>query len=523
MALLIAVITAASAATQPSTGPACEVVASLGCYVDSAAVRVLPSGMKAPAQPASLETCASLVAAQVGSAAMPDTLLGVEAGKQCWFGPRNASSAGRRRAPASECNLPCAGNHTEICGGAWRMSLFTAHCAAWTLPPPPPPPLRADLSAVFMPGDCDTAGECYPCFRIPALKKLQSGKLIAFAEARGGRSKSCADHGDVKVVARVSADRTGKNGTWGPIHVVANETGHTLGNPSPVIDLGSGRIFCHYARDNSDAFVVQSDDEGGHWTAPRALDATVKVPGSSWYGAGVGGGVEVKGGAGSTLMILSEERLGKAFNSVPVRSTDAGASWQRGSYLNCPTNATHGLGEPSVAIVPGSTGDSHLIMSGRGAAGPPFISFSQSSDSGHTWTPSEPLAAVTSPGCQAPIVGVSALPAAHGGGTGALITSPSGPGRTHLAAYVASKASNFSNWRLLGLLGSGSAGYSSLLRDDSGGSGGGGGGLDEMSEGARSSYLVLWEDLATMSAKPGETAESGMGLWLSRFTLDQAS
>ena len=82
MALLIAVITAASAATQPSTGPACEVVASLGCYVDSAAVRVLPSGMKAPAQPASLETCASLVAAQVGSAAMPDTLLGVEAGKQ---------------------------------------------------------------------------------------------------------------------------------------------------------------------------------------------------------------------------------------------------------------------------------------------------------------------------------------------------------------------------------------------------------------------------------------------------------
>ena len=72
-------------------------------------------------------------------------------------------------------------------------------------------------------------------------------------------------------------------------------------------------------------------------------------------------------------------------------------------------------------------------------------------------------------------------------------------------------------------MGSGSAGYSSLLRDDSGGSGGGGGGLDEMSEGARSSYLVLWEDLATMSAKPGETAESGMGLWLSRFTLDQAS
>jgi alpha-D-xyloside xylohydrolase len=142
---------AAGAATQPSTGPVCDVVASLGCYVDSAAVRVLPSGMKAPAQPASLETCASLVAAQVGSAAMPDTLLGVEAGKQCWFDPRNANSAGRRRAPASECNLPCAGNHTEICGGEWRMSLYTAHCAAWT-PPPPPPAFTPSSTSGFLAG-----------------------------------------------------------------------------------------------------------------------------------------------------------------------------------------------------------------------------------------------------------------------------------------------------------------------------------------------------------------------------------
>ena len=60
--------------------------------------------------------------------------------------------------------------------------------------------------------------------------------------AESGR---CGDHGDVKVVVRVSRDGSGRNGTWGPIHVVANESGHTIGNPSPVVDqIGSGRLGC---------------------------------------------------------------------------------------------------------------------------------------------------------------------------------------------------------------------------------------------------------------------------------------
>lgn len=41
-------------------------------------------------------------------------------------------------------------------------------------------------SIVFAPGDCDTTGECYPFFRIPAIKRAKSGALLAFAEARGG-------------------------------------------------------------------------------------------------------------------------------------------------------------------------------------------------------------------------------------------------------------------------------------------------------------------------------------------------
>ena len=104
-----------------------------------------------------------------------------QAGKQCWWGGRNSSSSGRKVAPASDCNDACAGNQTETCGGAWRVWLYTATCAPWVPqpPPPPPPPLPSELSVVFAAGDCDENGECYPCFRIPAIKRAKSGALLA--------------------------------------------------------------------------------------------------------------------------------------------------------------------------------------------------------------------------------------------------------------------------------------------------------------------------------------------------------
>ena len=91
----------------------------------------------------------------------------------------------------------------------------------------------------------------------------------------------------------------------------------------------------------------------------------------------------------------------------------------------------------------------HLIVSGRGAVGPAFISFTHSTNGGKTWSQSSAISAITSPGCQAPIAGVGHIPSGmlpSGEPTrkvGAMITSPSGPGRSHLAAYVASAASNF--------------------------------------------------------------------------------
>ena len=160
------------------------------------------------------------------------------------------------------------------------------------------------------------------------------------------------------------------------------------------MDLSTGEIFCHFAQDNSNAFVTSSTDEGVTWSKRTSLnnrtDPGVKVPHSGWYvldavccvytcrrligltidcryGSGVGGGTQLPSGR---MIILSEERLGycdkpngckpcnqsdhcltTAYNAVPVYSDNHGKSWERGGFLPVAKNATNGPGEPSVSLL----------------------------------------------------------------------------------------------------------------------------------------------------------------------------
>merc|ERR1712107_299762 len=92
------------------------------------------------------------------------------------------------------------------------------------------------------------------------------------------------------------------------------------------------------------------------------------------------------------------------------------------------------------------------------------MGFSRSTDGGATWSASATISAISSPGCQAPII------AAHDGSF-ALITSPIGPGRNRLGVFRASATEGFIDWQAApagsgerGVLLDGPAGYSSLLR-----------------------------------------------------------
>ena len=88
-----------------------------------------------------------------------------------------------------------------------------------------------DLNYVFKSGN-----DGYNCFRIPTIIKAKNGTILAFAE---GRKKSCSDTGDVDLVYKKSYD----NGiTWSSLKVIWDDGNNTCGNPSPVVDIKSGRI-----------------------------------------------------------------------------------------------------------------------------------------------------------------------------------------------------------------------------------------------------------------------------------------
>jgi len=124
-------------------------------------------------------------------------------------------------------------------------------------------------------------------YRIPAVIKLKSGKLLAFAE---GRRKGAGDFGDVNIVLKTSTDQ-GK--TWSALQDVAENADLQAGNPAPVVDYfdknyPKGRIFLFYNTGNNteqqvrkgngrrEVWYKTSIDEGQTWSDPVNISARVK-------------------------------------------------------------------------------------------------------------------------------------------------------------------------------------------------------------------------------------------------------
>ncbi len=128
-------------------------------------------------------------------------------------------------------------------------------------------------------------------YRIPAIVKLKSGNLLAFAEAR---RKGAGDFGDIDIIVRSSKD----NGrTWSVSEVVAEYGTLQAGNPAPVVDeldrrYPKGRIFLFYNTGNKNEQEIRrglgtrevwyktSVDEGKTWSA--AVNITSQVKPADW-------------------------------------------------------------------------------------------------------------------------------------------------------------------------------------------------------------------------------------------------
>lgn len=99
------------------------------CTTDAASPRLLTyssnSDTNTPAQ--CITTCASL----------NFVFAGLQYGQECWCGNQLASDSTSGTGTVvddSQCNVPCAGDSTTMCGGSWRINVYK-----YTAPPAPPP------------------------------------------------------------------------------------------------------------------------------------------------------------------------------------------------------------------------------------------------------------------------------------------------------------------------------------------------------------------------------------------------
>lgn len=131
---------------------------------------------------------------------------------------------------------------------------------------------QSDMSTVFTSGT-----EGHKSYRIPAIIKMPSGVLLAFAE---GRVKGSGDFGDINIVMKRSTD---KGKTWMSLETIVNFDSLQAGNPAPVVDLSDsqypgGRIFLFYNTGNNhegevrkgkglrEVWYKTSVDDGNTWS-----------------------------------------------------------------------------------------------------------------------------------------------------------------------------------------------------------------------------------------------------------------
>ena len=259
----------------------------------------------------------------------------------------------------------------------------------------------ANLSFLF-----EAGSEGYACFRIPALISTPGGALIAFAE---GRKQGCSDTGDIDLVMKRSEDN---GASWTDLQVVWSDSTNTSGNPAPVVDQETGKIFLlstwnlgtdrepeiidQASTDTRRVFVLSSSDDGLTWSDPEEITSTVKKPDWTWYATGPGSGIQLSTGphAGRLMVACDHIEAGtKHYYSHVIYSDDNGETWQLGGRT-----PQHQVNESEVVQL----ADGRLLLNMRNYAPDERhrkITFSD--DGGLTWSDIQSDTTLIEPICQA--------------------------------------------------------------------------------------------------------------------------
>ena len=254
----------------------------------------------------------------------------------------------------------------------------------------------------------------YTRYRIPALAVTGQGTILAFCEARKFTGK---DSDQIDLSLRRSFD----NGqTFEQVQTIATEDGWVCGNPAPVVDRDTGRIwlpFCKNLRDGDETMICQgkaprtvwitySDDDGASWAEPREITQSVKLTEWSWYATGPCHGIQLHNGRlviPCDHIVLRDRNRQDPYHSHIIYSDDHGETWQIGGIVDEGTNESTVL----------ETVDGWLYLNCRNkhrlAEGGNHRAIGWSRDEGESFAPVVHDAALLEPVCQASVCRLSTV------------------------------------------------------------------------------------------------------------------
>ena len=303
-------------------------------------------------------------------------------------------------------------------------------------------------------------------FRIPTIIALASGRVLVFCEAR---RDSLSDSGRIDIVMRA-----GDGVDFEPFTTVVCGGGDTVGNPCPVQDPATGRLFLVYNANDADkpesmilrgqgprtVRVVCSDDEGMTWSESRDITSGVKPDGWTWYAVGPCHGVALPNGRimfGCNHAVL-DGKTGRsgAYISHILYSDDHGATWRTGPDMGFGTN------ESSLAAFEdgGVLINMRFIPFGQDAENPYCRAQAYSSDGGRSFTRTKLMRGLTDPVCQGSLLTVRAAR-----GEDVLLSNANAEKRENLTVRRSSDRGE--TWRVERVVEPGCAAYSDMayLRD----------------------------------------------------------
>jgi sialidase-1 len=305
----------------------------------------------------------------------------------------------------------------------------------------------------------------YASYRIPALITSAKGTLLAFCE---GRRNSASDTGDIDILLRRSFDN-GK--TWSPVQKIADMGENTIGNPTPVVERKTGKVFLLLthnpgnttekqiinaeARAGRSVWIMSTSDDGATWTEPKNITASTKKQDWTWYATGPGNGIQLRSGR---LVIACDHNRkdNDARYSHIIYSDDQGENWKIGGVAEEKTN------ESAVAELK----NGQLLLNMRSYHGKNRRAIQYSADGGASLlTPLKLDETLIEPVCQASLISV--VPAGKKPNGRLLFSNPAATTRTRMTVRLSENDGK--TWVNSRVIHEGPAAYSSLavLRDKS--------------------------------------------------------